>query len=184
MRISGLTSFPLRPLVPPPPRLPSPLLDPSSSYTCIAIWFLLVLATVAIDTPASSSPLTTQETRSAHVVAQFPSVGEQRQGLFPVHPNATRENSLTFNHLTIDPSTGRLYAGAVNRLLQLDSDLKLEEFVSTGKFKFVLSNCSLEIFREFSLLLEYLFLTVLKPLRGKKTSHILELNLQLKPNMT
>ncbi|XP_033220264.1 plexin-B [Belonocnema kinseyi] len=130
MRTSGLASFPVRPLVPPPPRLSFPSLDPSSSYTCIAIWFLLALATVAIDADAPAFP--TQETRSPHVVAQFPSAGDQHPGLFPAHPNVTRENSLTFNHLTIDPGTGRLYAGAINRLFQLDSSLRLEEFVATG----------------------------------------------------
>lgn len=142
MRISGLSSFPIRPLVPPPPRLSSscPLLDPpslsSSSFTCIAIWFLLILATtVAIDTPASSSLLPNHETsQSPHVVVQFPSEGDQRQGLIPTHLNASRENSLLFNHFTFDPNSGRLYAGAVNRLFQLDSSLRLEEFVATGKF--------------------------------------------------
>jgi len=46
--------------------------------------------------------------------------------------NTTREGVLKFNHLTIDPLSGRLYAGAVNRLFQLNSNLTLEEYVSTG----------------------------------------------------
>ena len=48
------------------------------------------------------------------------------------------EGPLLFNHLTIDPTTGRLYAGAVNRLLQLDSNLNLEEYVSTGEINLLL----------------------------------------------
>lgn len=49
-----------------------------------------------------------------------------------MHHNSTRNNSLIFNHFTFDPKSGRLYAGAVNRLFQLDSNLRLEEFVETG----------------------------------------------------
>ncbi|XP_046633766.1 plexin-B-like isoform X2 [Daphnia pulicaria] len=37
-----------------------------------------------------------------------------------------------FRHLTMDPSTGRIYAGGVNRLFQLDSSLSVEASVVTG----------------------------------------------------
>lgn len=37
-----------------------------------------------------------------------------------------------FRHLTVDPSTGRIYVGGINRLLQLDSSLSVEASVETG----------------------------------------------------
>lgn len=37
-----------------------------------------------------------------------------------------------FQHLTVDPSTGRIYVGAVNRLFQLDAGLRVEAAVTTG----------------------------------------------------
>lgn len=103
----------------------------------VATWFLVVLVTAAIDTPASTVPLV-QENRSLHIITQFPMGDSQRYGFYPLDPNTTREGALRFNHLTIDPATGRLYAGAINRLLQLDSNLRLEEYVSTGKYNFFL----------------------------------------------
>lgn len=39
---------------------------------------------------------------------------------------------LQFSHMAIDHSTGRLYAAATNKLLQLDGNLRLEHHVSTG----------------------------------------------------
>lgn len=97
----------------------------------IAIWFLVILATAAIDTPAGTAP-PIQENKSPHIIAQFPAGNGQRYGHFSLDANATREGALRFNHLAIDPSSGRLYGGAINRLFQLDSNLKLEEYVSTG----------------------------------------------------
>lgn len=97
----------------------------------IATWFLVILATAAIDTPGSTVP-PIQDNRSPHVIAQFPVGNGQRYGYFSLDVNATREGVLRFNHLAIDSSTGRLYGGAINRLFQLDSNLKLEEYVSTG----------------------------------------------------
>lgn len=67
---------------------------------------------------------------SAHIIAQYPP--DDARAHRPLDPNATRDGALRFNHLTVDPSTKRLYAGAVNRLLQLDADLRLEESVATG----------------------------------------------------
>lgn len=110
----------------------------SFSSMSIATWFLVVLVTAAIDTPTSTAP-PVQENRSLHVMAQFPAGDGQRYGFYPLDPNTTREGALRFNHLTIDPVTGRLYAGAINRLLQLDSNLRLEEYVSTGTFYIILS---------------------------------------------
>ena len=37
-----------------------------------------------------------------------------------------------FRHLTVDPSTGRIYVGGVNRLFQLNSSLSVEASVVTG----------------------------------------------------
>jgi len=99
----------------------------------VAIWFLVILATAAIDTPASTV-LPIQDNRSPHIIVQFPVDNEQRYGHFPLNVNVSREGALRFNHLTIDPSMGRLYAGAINRLFQLDLNLRLEEYVSTGQF--------------------------------------------------
>ncbi|XP_066586668.1 plexin-B [Prorops nasuta] len=110
--------------------LPSFRLLPISSMSA-ATWFFIVLVTAAIDTPASTVT-SVQENRSPHIVAQFPIGKNLSYGLCPSHPNASKECLLEFNHLAIDTKTGRLYAGAVNRLLQLSSNLRLEEYVSTG----------------------------------------------------
>lgn len=36
------------------------------------------------------------------------------------------------NHLALDRSTGRIYVGGVNRLVQLDASLRVEECQFTG----------------------------------------------------
>ncbi|XP_014213293.1 plexin-B [Copidosoma floridanum] len=102
-----------RPLVPPPPRLPFSLLFP--------LLYLLVCAVVRADDGSTSGPPTTEP---QHIVAQFPAA--------PDTNNATRDEELRFNHLVLDPRSGQLYAGAVNRLVQLDPDLRLRELVITG----------------------------------------------------
>jgi len=99
----------------------------------IVTWFLVILATAAIDTPASTVP-PIQDNKSPHIIVQFPVGNGQRYGHFSLDANATREGALRFNHLAIDPSSGRLYGAAINRLFQLDSNLRLEEYVSTGQF--------------------------------------------------
>lgn len=136
MRFLGLTqSFPKSLTV----TSPLPLVYRSFfSSMSIATWFLAILATAAIDTPASTAP-PIQDNTSPHIVAQFPPENGQRYGHFSLEANSTREGPLRFNHLAIDPSTGRLYGGAVNRIFQYDSDLKLEEHVSTGQFSFLLN---------------------------------------------
>lgn len=106
----------------------------------VATWFLVVLVTAAIDTPASTT-VPPQENKSPHITAQFPGEDSQQYGFYALDPNTTREGALRFNHLAIDPMTKRLYIGAVNRLLQLDSNLKLEEHVSTGQFLYNVSSC-------------------------------------------
>lgn len=128
MRLSGLRSFPLRPLVPPPPRL----LPPSITCMYLVAWFFLVQRIAVTDASETTTTISPNETHSPHIVAQFSSIEGQRHGFYPLDPNATREGALRLNHLTIDPETGQLYVGAVNRLLQLDSNLNLEELVSTG----------------------------------------------------
>ena len=45
---------------------------------------------------------------------------------------STSNASVNFTHVTVDPSTGRLYAGAVNWLYQFSADLTLEQQVRTG----------------------------------------------------
>ncbi|KAG8225102.1 hypothetical protein J437_LFUL004022 [Ladona fulva] len=52
-----------------------------------------------------------------HIFAQFP---------------ADNGTSYRFNHLAMDPNTGKLYAAAVNHLFQLDPALRVEETVATG----------------------------------------------------
>ncbi|KYN31861.1 Plexin-B [Trachymyrmex septentrionalis] len=133
MRFLGFTqSFPKSPTVthlqvPLPPLLHRL----SFSSMSIATWFLVILVTAAIDTPASTVP-PIQDNKSPHIIAQFPAGNGQRYGHFSLDANATREGALRFNHLAIDPSSGRLYGAAINRLFQLDSNLRLEEYVSTG----------------------------------------------------
>lgn len=130
MRFLGFISFPISPTVL-SQKLLLPLQRLSFLSMSVVTWFLMILVTAAIDTPASTVP-PVQENRSLHVITQFPMGDGQRYGFYPLDPNTTREGVLRFNHLTIDPATGRLYAGAINRLLQLDSNLRLEEYVSTG----------------------------------------------------
>ncbi|KAG7207100.1 hypothetical protein KM043_000977 [Ampulex compressa] len=133
MRFVGLVPFSSSPMLSPPGRpLASSLCPISFSSMSVAAWLLVVLTTAASNTPASTALPSAQEHKSPHIVAQF-SVGDsQRYGYYSLDPNTTREGTLLFDHLAVDPTTGRLYAAAVNRLLQLDSNLKLEEYVSTG----------------------------------------------------
>jgi plexin A len=60
-----------------------------------------------------------------HIFAQYP----------PVTDSENNSSALRFTHLVVDRSTGRVYAGAVNRLLQLDAGLRVEETAVTGPFK-------------------------------------------------
>ncbi|XP_069694411.1 plexin-B isoform X4 [Periplaneta americana] len=57
-----------------------------------------------------------------HIFAQYP-------------PASDNSSALRFTHLVVDKSTGRVYAGAVNRLLQLDAALRVEETAVTGPHK-------------------------------------------------
>ena len=135
MRFLGFTqSFPKSPTVT-HLQVPLPPLLHRLSFSSMSIvtWFLVILATAAIDTPASTIP-PIQDNKSPHIIVQFPVGNGQRYGHFSLDANATREGALRFNHLAIDPSSGRLYGAAINRLFQLDSNLRLEEYVSTGQF--------------------------------------------------
>lgn len=96
----------------------------------VAFWFLVVSTTVLSENPLRFST-TSLENRSFHVVAEFPSTDNNARHF--EYNNATRAGSIRFNHLAIDPVTGRIYAGAVNKLFQLDSNLQLEEYISTGE---------------------------------------------------
>ncbi|KAJ8682893.1 hypothetical protein QAD02_018685 [Eretmocerus hayati] len=105
------------PLFPPPPRLPYllHLLILLLTFFCniFAKDALVVQSSLAIDQPLQM------------IVSQFPSsqslqLLDQTQG------------PLKFNHLVVDPKTGQLYGGAVNRLLRLDPSLELIELVVTG----------------------------------------------------
>lgn len=62
---------------------------------------------------AASSPPGAQTIK--HIYAQYPS-----------------DNNTRFTHMVLDGSSRRVYAGAVNRILQLDSNLHLKEEVTTG----------------------------------------------------
>ncbi|XP_063990960.1 plexin-B [Diachasmimorpha longicaudata] len=110
--IPSPASSSLYPYSSPVPSLPGPLAS-SSSLSSLP--------------PPQQLP----QDENPHVVARFPSL-HHRLELSRRDPNFTHEGPLRFNHLTIDPATGRLYAGAINRLLQLDKNLQLEEIVSTG----------------------------------------------------
>ncbi|KAJ9580518.1 hypothetical protein L9F63_024307 [Diploptera punctata] len=69
---------------------------------------------------SSTGPPPVQRPDVRHIYAKYPD----------------KENaSLKLTHLVVDKATGRVYAGAVNRLLQLDSALKVEEVVVTGPLK-------------------------------------------------
>lgn len=56
--------------------------------------------------------------------------------VFPTFPsnggNCSVHNLKELNHLALDRRTGRIYVGGVNRIVQLDSSLNLEECVITG----------------------------------------------------
>ncbi|XP_075218769.1 plexin B isoform X1 [Lycorma delicatula] len=58
---------------------------------------------------------------SGPIIAHFPAVND-----------ANDNCSARLNHLALDHNTGKVYLGGVNRLIQLDSSLNLEECVVTG----------------------------------------------------
>jgi hypothetical protein len=66
---------------------------------------------------------------TVHIVAQYPNNASQ----------------LLFNHLVLDPKTGQIFAGAVNRLLQLDSELRLKELLITGNYFLPVTFYTLEL---------------------------------------
>lgn len=109
----------------------------------LAAWLLVALVTNAVHSLSQGDPSTALpgDNLSPHVVAKFPPVvgsGGRFGGFNSLELNKTREGPLIFNHLTIDRKEGRLYAGAVNRLLQLDYNLRLEQYVSTGETIFTI----------------------------------------------
>ena len=55
-----------------------------------------------------------------------------KQFSWPRNSPAVNGSARGFRHLTSDPTTGRIYAGGVNRLFQLDSSLTVEATVITG----------------------------------------------------
>ncbi|XP_012258448.2 plexin-B isoform X2 [Athalia rosae] len=133
MRLLGpVGSLPVSPPVPPPPRLQLLSTCLGSVFSLpFATWLLVTIAAAAMDTPSSPSP-NVPDKNFPHIVAQFPPTDSMRYNFYPLDPNTTREGPLRFNHLITDPVNNRLYAGAVNRLMQFDSDLRLEVLVSTG----------------------------------------------------
>ncbi|KAF7989546.1 hypothetical protein HCN44_008220 [Aphidius gifuensis] len=79
----------------------------------------------------TKAPLTNDDVLSPHVVARFPPNNQYKIMKNDVDTNLTNQD-VKFNHLTIDPASGRLYAGGVNHLFQFNSNLQLEELISTG----------------------------------------------------
>ncbi|XP_066996957.2 plexin-B isoform X2 [Anabrus simplex] len=78
---------------------------------------------VAIGSSSTGSPPVQQSAPTIHhIVAQYPTAQAQN-------------TSMRFTHLAVDRRTGRVYAGAVNRLLQLDANLRVEGIVITGPRK-------------------------------------------------
>ncbi|XP_016844903.1 plexin-B [Nasonia vitripennis] len=126
MNLFGLWSISLRPLVPPPPRLTQLLI---LYYACLVLCLIPLQAVSATSEEVAGSASASNETQLVHIVAQFPSLASGQMQRTYLDYNST---SLRFNHLVIDPNTGQLFAGAVNRLLQLDSDLQVKEHVITG----------------------------------------------------
>jgi len=80
-----------------------------------------------IRTSSSSSSSSVKSVTNASVVHQFDwTTSSVRNESHPASGGGG------FRHLTIDPSTGRVYIGGVNQLFQLDDDLTLESSVVTG----------------------------------------------------
>ena len=105
-------------LVPPPPRL--------------VMILLLLIATTLIkadeDLIAAESNIQQQKQQQlppvyVPIVAQFPDKNDSR---------LAKIGDFRFNHLIVDPKSGYLFAGAVNRLFKLDSSLQLDDVVVTG----------------------------------------------------
>lgn len=63
------------------------------------------------------------------IAAVFPSYSVKNASNCSVH------SLKAFNHMALDRSTGRIYVGGVNRIIQLDSQLNLEACVITGPKK-------------------------------------------------
>ncbi len=61
----------------------------------------------------------------APIAAIFPTVDDTNN-------SCSMRNLKTFNHLTLDRSTGRIYIGGINRIIQLNSSLNLEACIITG----------------------------------------------------
>ena len=118
-------------MVPPPPRLP-PLLI--LHYIFLVLCSIFLQVAIAISEEGAGSSTIAPEVQPVHIVAQFPPITEEPS--INLDYNGTGEGALRFNHLVLDPQTGQLYAGAVNRLMQLDSELNLKELVITGKTHF------------------------------------------------
>lgn len=120
--------------VPPPPRL-----------SLLLIALLLACCCASTDDENAASTVAPIQEALQHVIAQFPPSPSSPEGrkIIPVVYSSVASNTSSgdssssvggfrFNHLVLDPKTGQLYAGAVNRLLQLKSDLTLVEQLVTG----------------------------------------------------
>lgn len=89
---------------------------------------------VVSDSPNQLSSLPSNDSILTHVVAQYPSHGEEYQKSYLDQNGTSKEVKMHFNHLVIDPRSGQIYVSAINKLLQLDADLRLRATVKTGKF--------------------------------------------------
>lgn len=120
--------------VPPPPRL-----------LFLAIFIVCTTTSLTANTTTTTTTTINPSTTTLlsleppqHVIAQFPKNDRQQQSTYAdYNGTTTREAGFRFNHLVLDQRTGQLFGGAVNRLVQLDADLKLIELASTGKKKII-----------------------------------------------
>ncbi|XP_058804816.1 LOW QUALITY PROTEIN: plexin-B [Phymastichus coffea] len=106
--------------VQPPPRL---------LVLCLLLALVSAVARGVDEEASSSAPPPTEPPQ--HIVARYPGSDDDQLTVYADY-NTTREDSLRFNHLLLEPASGNLLVGAVNRLVQLDADLRPLQLVITG----------------------------------------------------
>ncbi len=82
------------------------------------------------DLPSRNSSSLSSRTSGSHSIKDVSGSSIVKQFSWP-RWNGTA-GGRGFRHLTVDPSTARIYAGGVNRLFQLDANLQAEAIVVTG----------------------------------------------------
>lgn len=116
-----------------------------AGLVCLAATSTLPLAAAALPDIGPAAILPSRNTNlSSHVTLSSSSSSSTRkdpsaginsivkQFSWPRNGAAVNGTGRGFRHLTVDPSTGRIYAGGVNRIFQLDAGLAVEATVVTG----------------------------------------------------